>query len=213
MSPSDFYRSSFFLGNPWVRVKNSAADTISPHSVVLPGTPTITNNAIVIPVSKPNAASTDFIREYLVTGPFAIGASSNYEGIATTMPNPGLVRYDSSGTPAAKDVWGAKHDQYTLTKDRYGFYIYGGNTTSAGNNVIVAKQIGVHQIVGKIDDTDVTLDGTCTVSVWDAPGSNDISCNVTGVRNRTVDLTSVANKFCAVGWMGDEPYLMWVRCG
>ncbi len=177
-----------------IRVKNSSGSTIPPFSVVLASTPTFTNNELVIPVVQPNAASTDFNwDQYLVTGPFAIGSGSSNEGLATTLKEPGPVRYDS-GTPAAKEVWGPKHGQLTLSKGYYGFEVLGGTTSGAGNNVTVARWVGVDSILGRTDSS-VTGGNTVTVSVWSgttAGSESDTTMNVTScyLRNGYVPTTT-----------------------
>jgi hypothetical protein len=196
-----------------IRVKNSSGSTIPPFSVVLTGTPTTTNNEIVYPVVQPNAASTDFNwNGYLVTGPFAIGSGSTNEGLATDLVTPNFVRYDT-GTPAKKDIYGPKHGQLTVSKNYYGFEILGYNTTAVGNNVTLARWVGSPIVIGTIDDSSVTLGGTCTVSVQvGTTYQTDSTMNITGVVNRGKALTSLSNPYCGVSQGNGIPVLMWVAC-
>lgn len=211
MAPEDYLRAPFFR-HPWVRVKNGVATTIPPHSVVLITSGTITNNGMVYTVRQPNAASTDFNWDgYLITGPFEIGASTNYEGLATEATEPTLARYDS-GSPAMKEVWGPKHGQFTLSKGYYGYQVVGSTTTSGGNNVVPVRWIGVHLVKGKVDDTNVNALATCTVSVWDGNRANDTSMEITGVVNPTSNLTGVNGKRCQVSFAGGTPELIFVEC-
>lgn len=194
-----------------LRVKNSTSEVLPPFSVVLITTVTATNNEMVFTVRKPNAASTDFNWDgYLVTGPFAIGADASAEGLATNLVIPNYVRYDT-GTPAIKEIWGPKHNQYTLSRYYYGFEIMGGNTTACGNNVTIARWKGVHTVKGKVDDTNVNALATCTVSVWDGNRAGDTTMNITAV-NPTSNLTSINGKRCQVTYPGGVAELTFVEC-
>ena len=212
MIPSDF-RASFFRKD-WVRVKNGSGLVIPPFSLVYVSATTVSDGTIVHTVNRPLAASADFYRFFLVTGPFAIGQQSNHEGIASNLDSPGLMSYDSSGTPAAGQVWGPKHGQFTASSNYFGFQTMGGNTTFNGINVTVARQIGVHTVLGKIDDSSVSKGGTCTVSVHAGAGGSETNTgmNITGVYNRAIAMTNTSNKWCMVGWNADTPYLLWVEC-
>ncbi len=76
-----------------LRVKNSSGEVIHPFSVVLITSVTASNNEMLFTVRKPNAASTDFNwNQYLVTGPYAIGAGSSDEGLATDLVQPNYGR-------------------------------------------------------------------------------------------------------------------------
>lgn len=186
MAPEDYLRAPFFR-HPWVRVKNGVATTIPPHSVVLITSGTITNNGMVYTVRQPNAASTDFNWDgYLITGPFEIGASTNYEGLATEATEPTLARYDS-GSPAMKEVWGPKHGQFTLSKGYYGYQVVGSTTTSGGNNVVPVRWIGVEEVLVK-NETGSTINagssGSCNVYVGTAGSETDSGMDLT-CYNRT----------------------------
>lgn len=163
-------------------VKNGSGSAIPPFSVVLISSVTKTNNEIVYTVVQPNAASTDFNwNGYLVTGPFAIGSASTANGLASDLVQPNYVRYDT-GTPAIKEKWGPKHGQLTISKGYYGFEILGGNTTECGNNVTVAKWVGVDSILGKTDAS-VFGGNTVTVSIYSgttAGSESDTTMNLTG---------------------------------
>lgn len=196
-----------------LRVRNSSGSVVPPFSVVLISSVTISNNETVYIIRQPNASSSDFNwNNYLVTGPFQIGSDSSAEGLATDLVQPNYVRYDGSGTPAAKDVWGPKHGQLTLSKYYYGFEILGGNTTAGGNSVTIARWTGIASVKGKIDDTNVNALATCTVSVWDGNRAGDTSMDITGVVNPTSNLTSVNGKRCQVTYPGGVPELIFVEC-
>lgn len=207
-------RSPFWRAHNWYRIKNSASEVIQPFSVVLINGIVSTTNEIVYSVIKPNSASTDFNWDgYLVTWPFAINNTNPVnEGYATCLTDPGFVRYDASGTPAIKEKWGPKHNQYTLSKNYYGFEILGGNTSYNGISVTVARWVGIPYVLGKIDGSSVTLGGTCTVSVWDQARSADTTMNLTSVMNNAVALTSSTNKACGVGPAGTTGELIWAAC-
>jgi hypothetical protein len=146
LTPQD--ERAYFWRRPWVQVLNSSSsEPILPYSVVLITSASLTTNGDAqYTVRQPNAASTDFNwNGYLITGPWKIGIGGR--GIATNLAEPGLVRYDSSGTPAIKDVWGPKHGQWTLSKNYCGFEIVGGNTTASGNAVTLARWIGVNEVL------------------------------------------------------------------
>jgi hypothetical protein len=196
-----------------LRVKNASSAVIPPFSVVLITTVAASNNEMLYTVRKPNAADTDFNwNGYLVTGPFAIGLGTSDEGLATDLAQPNYVRYDT-GTPAIKEVWGPKHNQHTLSKNYYGFEILGGNTTAAGNNVTIARWVGPNIVIGKIDDSSVSLGSTCTVSVHvGTTYQTDSTMNITGVVNRGATLTSLSSPYCGVCEGNGIPVLMWVAC-
>jgi hypothetical protein len=188
-----------------LRVKNSSGSVIPPFSVVLITTVAASNNELVYTVRQPNAASTDFNwNGYLVTGPFAIGAGASDEGLATDLAQPNYVRYDT-GTPAIKEVWGPKHAQFTLSKNYYGFEVLGGNTTAGGNNVTIAKWIGVDKALGKPDAT-IAKDASGTVSVYfsTAGSESDTTMNIASVYNRGNDLTTSDYVFVMLN--GGVPY-------
>jgi len=213
-------RAPFFRRGRWSRVRNSGTEAIPPHSVVLITSVDVSSGEIIYTVRKPNAASTDFNwNGYLVTGPIAIGPYSGTisdtinEGLATDLSEPGLVRYDGSGTPAIKDIWGPAHGQFTLSKGYYGFEILGGNTTSAGNAVTVARWVGCPVVIGKIDDSSVSLGATCTVSVQvGTTYQTDSTMNITGVVNRGTALSGLSSNYCGVSQGNGVPILMWVAC-
>lgn len=190
-----------------LRVKNSSGSVIPPFSVVLITTVAASDNEMLYTVRQPNASSTDFNwNGYLVTGPFAIGAGSSAEGLATDLVQPNYVRYDT-GTPAISEVWGPKHSQLTLSKNYYGFEILGGNTTASGNNVTIAKWIGVHSVLGKTDGASTKGSGTVTVSVYAGAvnSDTDTSMNITGVGNEFADVATT--KYVWVTRNGGVPYL------
>lgn len=211
-SPIDRFRSPF-LRHPWVRVKNASTTAIPPHSVVLITGATKTNKEMVYTVRQPNAANTDFNwGGYLITGPLAIGASTDYEGVASRASTPCLAAYDS-GTPAVGQVFGPRHGQFTLSQYYYGFLVVGTTTTSlTGQNVMPVVWQGIPSLVGKIDDTDVTLGSTCTVSVHVGSSyQTDSTMNVTAI-NRGVALTSVSGSYCKVSAPNGVGILDWVAC-
>lgn len=195
------------LRSRWpLRVKNSSGAVIPPFSVVLRSGPTTSNNEIVIPVVKPNASSTDFNWDgYLVTGPFAIGAGSSDEGIATDLCQPNFVRYDT-GTPAAGEIWGPKHGQHTLSKNYYGFECLGGNTTAAGNNVSLFRWVGVKSVLGKPDGSIANAaSGTINVYTGTAGSESDSGMDIGSVYNRGGALTT--SDYIFVLRNGGVPYI------
>lgn len=212
MNPSDL-RAPFFQRG-YVRIKNGTGAVIPPFSVVLISSSAVDNNSTLHTVIKPNNADTDFNWDsYLVTWQFQIGSASNAEGMATNLVNGGYVRYDGSGTPAIKEIWGPKHNQLTLSKNYYGFRITGGNTTASGQNVTVARWTGSNIVVGKIDDASVSLGATCTVSVHvGTTYQTDSTMNITGVVNRGATLSGLSSPYCGVSQGNGIPVLMWVAC-
>lgn len=211
--PQDL-RAPWFRGHKWKRVRNASGTAIPPHSVVRITGADVSSGEIVLTVAQPNASSTTFQFDgYLVTGPLAIGSGSSNEGYATDLSEPGLVRYDSSGTPAVGAIWGPKHGQFSLSLNYYGYTTLGGNTTSAGNSVTVAKWSGAQIVIGKIDDASVSLGSTCTVSVYvGTTYQTDSTMNITGVVNRGTTLTGLSSPYCAVSYGNGIPVLMWVAC-
>lgn len=189
-----------------LRVKNSSGSVIPPFSVVLITSVTVSNNEMLYTVRQPNAASTDFNwNGYLVTGPFSIGSGSSDEGLATDLVQPNYVRYDT-GTPAIKDVWGPKHGQLTLSKNYYGFEIVGGNTTAAGNNVTIARWVGISMVLGKPDAAIAQgASGTVSVYVGSAGSESDSTMNISSVYNRGSSLTTSDYVFVVIN--GGIPYV------
>jgi len=191
-----------------LRVKNSSGSTIPPFSVVLVTTVTAVNNEMQYTVRQPNAASTDFNwNGYLVTGPYAIGAGSSNEGLATDLAQPNYVRYDT-GTPAIGQIYGPKHGQLTLSKGYHGFEIMGGNTTAASNNVTIARWVGADLVMGKTDSS-VTSGSTCTVSVYNgttAGSETDTTMNLTSCYLRLGYVPTTC--FVAVKQIGGLNYIV-----
>jgi len=208
-SPFDFLRSPG-LKRHWVRVKTSTGSAVPAHSVVLITASTITNGEIVYTVRQPNSSASDFNwGGYLITGP-AIGASTSYEGWACDASIPVLAAY--TGSPTVGQIFGPVHGANTLAVGYYGFQIAGSTTTSAGINVVPVKWIGIHTVLGKVDDTDVSAGSTCTVSVYNgATGTSDTSMNITAL-NRGVSMTGLSTPYCGVSLAGNVPILMWVAC-
>lgn len=195
-----------------VRLKNGSGSVIPPFSLVLESSCAAVNNEQVHTVVKPNASSTDFNRnQYLVTGPFAIGSGSSCEGLGSTLAQPNYLA--TNGSASKGQIWGPKHSQFTAERYYYGFECLGGATTFNGQNIALFRWIGVHNVLGKIDDSSVSLAGTCTVSVYSgSDGTTDTSMNIASVRNRGKALTSLSTPYCMVAWNGEEPYLIWVAC-
>lgn len=211
MIPADF-RAPYFR-NHWVRVKqNSNASVIPPFSLVYIASESVVDNEIVYAVAKPNSASTDFNRDYLVTGPLAIDSAAGAEGIASSLEGGGYVSYDGTGTPSLNEVWGPKHGQHTLSKNQYGFLIRGGNTTFNGVNITIARQIGVNSVAGKLDTGTVGKNSTCTVSVWDGARASAVGAKLLNVKNPAISMTSVTTKQCIVVWNAGNPELVLVEC-
>ncbi len=211
MNPADFMRSPFFLNNKWVQVSNQSGDTIPPFSVVRAGEPATGNNNFGFPIAQPNSSSTAFDRDYLVTGPYAIGFGTGAEFIATDLASFGLVRHDGSATPTKNQVWGPKHGQYTLANLYYGFSCQGGSFTACGNSVSVFKQTGYNILYGKVDDTNVNKNASATVSVWTGDRSGDTGMNVEST-NRSINLTGVNGKMCIVVAAGAFAEFVMVEC-
>jgi hypothetical protein len=211
--PNDL-RAPFFRRQRWTRVKNVSGVVMPPFSVVLINGVASSSGEIVLSVTQPNAASTDFNwNGYMVTGPIAIGVSdTTNEGYATDLSEPGFVRYDGSGTPAQGQVWGPKHGQMTLTRYYFGFEILGGNTTAAGNNVTVARWTGVEKVLGKADGASTKGSGTITVSVYAGAVNSDAdtTMNITGVGNEFANVSS--GKYVWVTRNGETPYLTSAEC-
>jgi len=193
-----------------LRVLNGTSTAIPPYSIVLVTSVSTTNNEAVYTVRQPNAASTDFKWDgYLVTGPFAIGGGTTYEGCASTLISPNFVSTDF--TAAEGDVVGPKHSQFTAAKYYYGYLIEGGATTFNGVKIAVARWVGCGSVKGKVDDTNVNALATCVVSVWDGNRAGDTTMNITAV-NPTGNLTSVNGKRCRVTNSGGVPELDFVEC-
>lgn len=203
-------RAPFFRQN-WVRVKNGQGSVIPPHSCVVISSTTYQDSEFVHTVIQPNASSTVFnFGGYLVTGPFALGPNTWDETLATSLHTEGFVRVN--GSPSIGSVWGPKHGQYSLEPFYYGFLITGTSGTSGGNTVALAKWEGIPTVKGKVDDTNVSVGNTCTVSVWTGNRNADTGMNVTSVYNPGADLTSVNGKLCQVSWTGGQAELIFVQC-
>jgi len=210
MSPTDYMRSRFFRDQCWFDVANASGEVIPPFSVVYNYSPAVGNNNFGFFVAKPNAAATDFYRDYFVTGPYSIAAASGAEGVACSLSSIGFVR--TNGSPTAGAVWGPKHGQFSLEENYYGFLMQSTSTTVAGVTVSLAKQIGIHSICGKIDDATVNKNSAATVSIWDSARAGDTLMNVSAY-NRSINLTSVSGKMCIVIAPGTLGELVLVECG
>lgn len=126
-------------------------------------------------VFKVDQPSTSFQRLYLVNGPEDVATGAF--GWGTWLWHAGEVLYDSGdGTPAYGESWGAKSGQWTLAKNRPGFNIMAGNSSSPDR--VAAVQQTVDQLIGKADGA-ITTSGT--VSVWMGPAGTeaDSSMDVT----------------------------------
>ena len=191
-----------------LRVKNGGTDVIAPFSIVLVSSVAVTNNELVYTIRQPNAASTDFNwNQYLVTGPFAIGGSSGHEGLGTDLKEPGLVRYDS-GTPAAKEMWGPKHSQYTLSKNYYGFECLGGNTTAAGNNVAVFRWVGINEVLVKNGSGGSYAAGHTgdTYKVYIGPAGSEVDTGMTLTACNRSSQAFADSKYGAAAMLGGAIY-------
>lgn len=174
-----------FEQNPWKLFRNASAETIPPFSVMrITGAENTEQpeHAIRFIVEKPND---DFKTHYLINGPMAVAAGD--DGFGTTLAQADYVAYRSaSGTPALSDwEWGAKSGQWTLEKNRPGFHVCGGTKTTAGVNVMVARQRVVTDLIGKADSS-ISKGSTGTVSVWmgaqgaEAATEYDLTCSALG---------------------------------
>ena len=163
---------------------------------------------MVYSVTQPNSAATDFNwNHYLVTGPFRIHADSDREGLASDLTTPNFVRYDSSGTPAAQEVWGPKHGQLTLSKHYYGFEIKGGNTTQAGNNVTVARWIGINEVLVKNGSgSDVAAASSGTFQVWTGTAGSEADTGMTLSAYNKTSQKFKNGKFGAIARMANSAY-------
>jgi hypothetical protein len=199
-----------------VRVKNTFGQKIPPFSLVLnttPNSPAAVHNEIVLSVTQPNnGSSTDFHRgQYLVTGPFEIGAASDSEGLAATLEQPHYLT--CSATPQRGQVWGPRNGSFQASQHYYGYEILGDVRTFNGLTIALARWIGIPYVHGKIDTTGtINKGGTCTVSVWQGNWGDDTSMNITGVVNSAVLLNNVNGKKCGVSFASGTPELIWVEC-
>lgn len=209
MSPTDYMRSRFFRDQCWFDVANASGEVIPPFSVVYNYSPAVGNNNFGFFVAKPNAAATDFYRDYFVTGPYSIAAASGAEGIACSLSSVGFVR--TNGSPTAGAVWGPKHGQFTLQENYYGFLMHSATTTVAGVTVALAKQVGITGVFGKVDDATVNKNAAATISIWDSARAGDTGMNVSAI-NRSINLTGVNGKMCHVFAPGTFAEFSMVEC-
>lgn len=202
-----------------IRFRNDSGETV-PEWAVMRVTGMATSGIICPTITKPD---TTFSRLYMVNGPRLVPPYTGYGqtgyGWGTFLLTETLRLLDqfvfyntSSGTPAAGESWGPKNGQWALEKDYYGFGVLGCNITNrVGYERTACIQSVPELIVGKIDDTNVSKNATCTVSVWTTTFGADTGVNLTAT-NRVVALTSVNGKQCGVGFAGGTAYLMWVDC-
>lgn len=215
MNPLD-YRWQMLRGRWPIRVSNATSTVIPPFSLVLANSTALSsalmNNEVVVPVRQPNAASTDWNwGQYLVTGPMAIGGASGNEGLASELVQPNYLSV--SAAPSQGWVVGPKHGQFTAEQYYYGYEILGQPTTYNGVNIALAKWIGPGIVIGKVDDSSVSLGSTCTVSVYvGSTYQTDSTMNITGVVNRGKTLTGLSSPYCGVAQGNGVPVLMWVAC-
>lgn len=185
-----------------IRVKNGAGVVIPPFSLVLITSSTSSNNEQLHTVVKPNAASTDFpLDEYLVTGPFAIGAGSSNEGLATTLVQPNYLSTDAAA--ALGQVWGPKHGQFTAARYYYGYEILGGATTYNGVNIALARWVGRNRVIGKTDSSHAkSASGTVSVYAGALGSESDTTMNITAYNRFAAVATTkwVACVYTSGGW-------------
>jgi hypothetical protein len=214
MSPSDYMRSPFFYRNGWTPVANYSGVEIPPFSVVYNHLSSGGFGILGFQVKQPNVSSTEFDREYFVTGPYAIAAAEGAEGIATTLRSPGFVRIDDAdGSSAIKNtVWGPKNGQFTLSEHYYGFLCYGGFVEDVcGNTVAPFTQIGYTGLCGTVDDTDVAKGASATISVYTDNFGSDTGMNVSAT-NHAIDLESVNGKKCIIYAPGAYAFFIMLEC-
>lgn len=161
-----------------LRVKNSSGEVIPPHSVLRVTNWANSDNEILYTVAKPDAT---YRWQYLVSGPFAIGAGSSAEGLATFLSSGGLVYYNS-GTPAYGERWGPTASQWYLTQHRPGFHVQGaGTTTFNSKNLLCAVQLPPGEVRVQNDSGGaVAAAGSATMGIYGgAAGTTDTGLEVT----------------------------------
>lgn len=188
-----------------IRIKNGSGSVIPPFSLVLTTSGTADDNEVVLTVTKPNAAAADFnFCGYLVTGPFAIGAGSSDEGLASNLVTPNYLSLDFAGSLG--QVCGPKHGQFTAARHYYGYRLEGGATTVNGVNVAIAKNIGVATVMGQASASiGLTAVGTVNVFVGATAGA-DSGMKITNAFTPIASVTSGTKVM--VFWNGEQPHVM-----
>lgn len=137
------------------------------------------DNGARLDTAQPNATLQRF---YLVNlgqdgEPDGLG---NYYGAGTWLHHGGHVLYDTANVPAYGETWGPASGVWTITKNRWGFNIIGGNAGSGATSRTLAQQHIVNQLAGK-PDASIASGSSGTVSVWAGTSGSeaDTSLNVT----------------------------------
>ena len=138
--------------------------------------------------AQPN---TTFCRFYLVNGPVAAvdGGDGFYYGCGTFLHDGGHVLYDTANTPAFGESWGPQNGAWTITKNRWGFDIFGGTAGSGSTSRVVAKQYVVNHILGK----------TASAHAKGASGTINLYAGVLGSETSISMTVTAWNRYVALG--------------
>lgn len=143
-----------------VKFRNDSGETIPAHGVMRVVSMDTSPNDFHL-VEKPNSS---FKCRYLVNNDDPIPA--NRFGNGTWLEKSGRVLYnDASGTPATDEEWGAKENQWSLQKNRPGFLITGGSTSTGGVFKTRAKQHIVTGLKGK-SSGNISKGSTGSVNIY-----------------------------------------------
>lgn len=185
-----------------VRVVNASGETIPPHAVMRPLTPTEVNGESVINVGKPNVV---FHRAYLVNLGEEINANPGSEGWATWLWDVDWVLCDTDdGAPTQDEEWGPKDGEWKLFKDRPGFLATGQFDADTGRMKAVQARIDE---VFALALEDIPAGGSGTVGVCGStPGAELLTGQVIlDAYNPTHDLLTGEN--LKISWLHGFPYL------
>lgn len=133
---------------------------------------------------------------YLVNGPLAVPTGKPGWGTFLTSEHfrfgDNYVLYDTgSGTPAYGEQWGPTASSWKLSKQRPGFFIFGGNNTESGKERTVAIQTAPGQVLVK--------NSTGSAIAAGASGTATLHGG-TALSEATISLTMTVNNRSSVSW-------------
>lgn len=206
----DHDQLSPFKQRPWKPFRNASSETVPPFSVMriidTENTSPLTGTLRWI-CDKPDDT---FQNDYMVSGPYAVPAGK--DGVCTTLAEAGYVAYRSgSGTPAARQEWGAKEDQWTLEKNRPGFVIDGGTKFTAGVDAVAARQHVVTSLKGKSSGA-IAKGSTGSVNIYMGASGSEAATEYF-ITCRALGAAITANKWVVIWFESGVWYVAPWECG
>ena len=185
-----------------IRFKNNSSEA-APAFAVMRITGVTKYDCLTI--DKPNST---FKRLYLVNGRQAVPAAGygfgSYLMSQLSDPRDNYVLYDT-GTPAIGEYWGAKDAQWTLSVNRPGFYVLGGNDTTLKTTLAV-QEIPQEILVKNATGGDIAAGSSGSFTIYGGASGSEatLSMSITALNKTSVAFKDT--KFGSVGWLNGVPY-------